>query len=758
MYKISPYLLLVVLLVSFPLVYGQNNTPCGGGGATNIAVNAACTFTTGNNNSATAQTNANNGGTPSCGSMGPDVWYSFTAPASGDVTITTADVTIGDGVMALYSGSCGPTSLTELNCSDDVNGLMPEITNAALTPGNTYFIRFWGFGGATGSFDICVVDNNPGLANDTPCTATPLTVNASCTFTLGTNVGGTNSGVGNPGCASYSGGPDAWYSITVPASGAVTIETGAQGITDGGLAVYSGPCGSPTLIQCNDDGGTGSMELISLTGQTPGATLFIRVWQFGGGTGTFDICAHDNTPVLPNDDPCGATPLTVGSTCTYTTIDNTGATVTGTPGDPGCAGFPGEDVWFSMTVPAGGEINISTNSAGFDFGMAAYSGANCSTLTLLDCDDDDGPDSNPFIALTGQTPGTTIWVRVWLFGGGTGNLFDICASIPPLPGTNTDCTVPDPICSGQPITFTAQAGGTPASTVNPGNDYGCLITSPNPSWYYLDIATSGDLSIDMGANDDIDFAIWGPYVDLATAVANCDAHAVPLDCSYSTSETEQANVSGVVAGEVYVLLVTNFAATVQTISVTEGPGMTATTDCSAALPVELANFTGAKKDNEIHLNWITVSEINNSHFIVERSTDGNVWTAFDWIDGVGNSTTTTEYSAIDRNPVDGHNYYRLKQFDFDGSMTYSDIIAVTGSSVPEVKLFPNPANNNIIISASDFFTNVKVSDARGSVLVNRDYELIQQTILDLSTLKNGVYYVSITSENGTSVERLVVQH
>lgn len=621
------YLILVILLTNYSIVFSQSNTPCNGAGAPNIAVNGSCTFQTGNNNSATQQTNANNGGTPSCGAMGPDVWYSFTAPASGNVTITIADITIGDAVMALYSGTCGPTNLTELNCSDDVNGLMPEITNAALTPGNTYFIRIWGFGGATGSFDICVVDNGGGggggLANDTPCTATPLTVNASCIFTAATNVGGTDSGIANPGCASYSGGPDAWFSVTVPASGNITVETGAAGITDGGLAIYSGPCGSPTLLQCDDDGGTGTMEQITLYGQTPGATLFIRVWEFGGGTGTFNICASE----------------------------------------------------------------------------------------------------------------------------------------PPAPPSNVFCGAPDPICSGTPISFTAQAVGVEAAVLNPGNDYDCLFTSPNPTWYYLEIATGGNLVIDITAGSDIDFAIWGPYADLATGIADCNSYPTPQDCSYSTAAIEQAVVNGVVAGEVYILLVTNFANTVQTINVNEAAANTASTDCSIVpLPVELANFSGAWKDNEIHLSWITSSELDNSHFVVERSKNGSVWSAFDIIDGVGSSTSVTNYTSIDRHPHAGLNYYRLKQFDLDGTIRYSDIIAVSAASNPEVQLFPNPTKDNVIISASDFFSRIQITDARGAVLVDRDYQLIQQTTLDLSTLKNGIYYVSIYSENGTSVERLVVHH
>lgn len=137
-------------------------------------------------------------------------------------------------------------------------------------------------------------------ANNNPCSATALTVNSACVNTSGTNVAATASaGVPAPGCANYSGG-DVWFSIVVPASGDITI-TGDNngGFTDGGAAVYSGACGSLGLIagSCNDDGGPGLHPEINLTGQTPGATLYIRYWEYGNNaTGTFNICVVDPNP------------------------------------------------------------------------------------------------------------------------------------------------------------------------------------------------------------------------------------------------------------------------------------------------------------------------------------------------------------------------------------------------------------------------------------------------------------------------------
>lgn len=135
--------------------------------------------------------------------------------------------------------------------------------------------------------------------NDECSNATVLTPGAvfGTNPLVGTNVFATaSSGAPAPGCASYSGG-DVWYQVTVPASGSITVETNnnSSNITDTGMAVYSGTCGSLTLVECDDDdSGDGNFSLISLSGRTPGEVLLVRVWEYAGGTeDTFQVSAYD---------------------------------------------------------------------------------------------------------------------------------------------------------------------------------------------------------------------------------------------------------------------------------------------------------------------------------------------------------------------------------------------------------------------------------------------------------------------------------
>jgi hypothetical protein len=605
--------------------------------------------------------------------------------------------------------------------------------------------------------------------SNTPCSSPPaLPVNTSCVNTSGTTVGATYqtnaANGGTPSCAS-PGAPDVWYTFVAPASGNVTITTTAGTITDGGMSLYSGNCpNSFTQIACDDDGGTGLMPEITNATLTPGTTYFIRFWEFSSGTGTFSICITENAAVITpaNDDCSGAFPVTVnpdelcGSTTAGTVLGATASSQSTTA----CGGTENDDVWFSFVATSTTHsidlLNITGSTT--DMYHSVWEGT-CPTLTLVagTCSD---PNSQTIGTLT---IGNTYYIRVntWSSTAGATSAFDVCVGTPPPitpPGANSSCVAPDPICSGSAINFTSTVTGLDAEDdINPGNNYDCLFTSPDPTWYYLEIASGGNLVIDMSAGSDIDYAIWGPFPDLLTAQANCNSYGLPLDCSYSTSATEQANVTGTVVGEVYVLLVTNYAGTVQTISINDAPSNTATTDCTIVpLPVELTNFDGHKLENEIILSWTTVSELSNDYFIVERSVDGNVWEAIDLVNGNGTTTQTTNYESIDRNFKGGTNYYRLKQFDFNGTIQYSDVIAIVANNDINVSLVPNPAKSNFVLSTSEYFTQVDIINMQGITVESLEFDSIRKTTIDINALSKGVYNVYIQTDKGTKVERLIV--
>lgn len=153
----------------------------------------------------------------------------------------------------------------------------------------------------------------------------------------------------------------------------------------------------------------------------------------------------------------------------------------------------------------------------------------------------------------------------------------------------TNCADMEPICTDAGVNFQANSNGPNASTIDPGNNYGCLFTSPNPSWFYLEISDAGNIIMSLTAPSDIDFIIWGPYPDLATAQATCGNHQNIVDCSFSGTANETPEILNAQVGQVYVLLVTNYANQVQNISLTQTSG-TGGTDCTILQPECLISF------------------------------------------------------------------------------------------------------------------------------------------------------------------------
>lgn len=162
---------------------------------------------------------------------------------------------------------------------------------------------------------------------------------------------------------------------------------------------------------------------------------------------------------------------------------------------------------------------------------------------------------------------------------------------------NSTCANMLPICTDAGLSFTAQSG---VSNTEPSNDYDCLYSQPNPSWYYLEISTAGDIVMSLSAPSDIDFIIYGPYADLAAAQSDCGTFTASdvVDCSYSSTSNETPEITGAQVGEVYVMLITNYANTVQDITLTQTGG-TGATDCSIVTACVSNPGTFVRKKNGV---------------------------------------------------------------------------------------------------------------------------------------------------------------
>ncbi|MCS7073498.1 MAG: GEVED domain-containing protein, partial [Bacteroidia bacterium] len=432
----------------------RGDDPCA---AIPLTVGASCVYGSYTTSGATSSSGVPD---PGCAYYdGNDIWFSMTVPPSGHL-IVQGQYTGGiyDGGLAFYTGTCG--SLNLIACDDDGGaGLMPKIDLCGLTPGITIYARFWAYGNfESGSFGLCAYNGGGAPPdNDLPCNATNLLVFPTCNFTTYSNSCATNSPVPNPGCANYQG-KDVWFTATVPSSGHLVVETQAGTMVDGGIAVYTGTCSSLTLAGCEDDNGVGLMPRIDLCGMTPFTQIFIRMWGYGtGNNGTFGICAYDGGGTPTNDEACTATPLTVTTSCGYVPSSNSCATASSNP-NPGCGLYSGGDVWYSIVVPPSGNLVIQTQAGTLSDGaMALYRGTSCTSLTLVECNDDYGASFMPYIKRNGLTPGSTVWLRFWEYGGDNNGTYSICVR---------------DSCAG--VTSLTWNGSVNTDWFNPGNWGGCL--------------------------------------------------------------------------------------------------------------------------------------------------------------------------------------------------------------------------------------------------------------------------------------------
>jgi hypothetical protein len=203
---------------------------------------------------------------------------------------------------------------------------------------------------------------------------------------------------------------------------------------------------------------------------------------------------------------------------------------------------------------------------------------------------------------TGLTCNTSYTLYVWAYNS--------CGYSTPvtLTSTTTSCSGSANSCENS-LAFCASEGYIfPASTgiASLGN-IGCLYTTPNPAWYFMQIGTAGDIVIDISADYDVDFIAWGPYTTLNNSCAN-----IPMtpcsdcpdntenstyypesvynitDCSYDIASSETVHIPNAQVGEIYVLLITNYSNNVTDIDFRQTSGAGAT-NCGIVPPTINSN-------------------------------------------------------------------------------------------------------------------------------------------------------------------------
>ena len=494
-----------------------------------------------------------------------------------------------------------------------------------------------------------------------------------------------------------------WYTITVT-DGATASEVTWELVDANGVSWASGgapweqdiclPDGCYTLLMF-DSGGDGWEDV----------DWFIADWtgDFDWDTNLPDGPHGTDSFVLGAGDPC--TPVGPGGACPATALTLQFIVTNGTQ--------PAQVSW-----------NVTLNNTVLFQGGAGYNDTlcldtGCYVLHLFDSGNNGWQGATYTLKYYG---GATLFTGTlstgasstvtWSIGGAnctTTGGGGACSNS----GTPTgDC--PTVVCVCDPFTFPVTPSGfgsiyeIPAieSTGNPayggvtnpppwgGTDFGCLYAGElNTSWMLFTIGTSGSLGFSFGAGGQqvgyYDWEMWA-YSGPATCSAISSNSLAPVRCVWNAVPWGGAGLANVIppggdpgnygpqlpvlAGQQYIICMSNWSYV--TADVTLDFFGTATVSCDAVLPIELLSFDGECVNGSVHLRWSTASELNNDFFSVERSADGEQWDVIGTVPGGGNAQHTSHYAYTVGAVQDALVYYRLGQTDFDGTSTYSHVVAL----------------------------------------------------------------------------------
>lgn len=348
----------------------------------------------------------------------------------------------------------------------------------------------------------------------------------------------------------------------------------------------------------------------------------------------------------------------------------------------------------------------------------------------------------------------------------------------------TNCSSAIPVCSDA-----SYAGGSPGFGVqelNAGNR-GCLIANEHQStWFGFSPQLTGTIAFSIspsaGPATDYDFAIWGPF----PPGTGCPITSQPTRCSYSDDVTatglnnvavdwtedftgdawvQQLTIAAPQIGMVYYLLVDNWTGNSNPFTLDWTLSPTNILDCTPPLPVQFLNFEATPIDDVNDVWWTTATEVNSSHFIIEKSNDAIHYSEIGRKPAAGNSNSMLEYSIIDKQPY-ATTYYRIIQVDLNGdSKTYGPVVVqnekAAGLMVNQV--FPNPAQESFFVdiyAKEPIPVDIYVYDSYGKQCFSETTIIEGQMNHEIqtSTWTTGVYIVKVINEStGLNETRRVVK-
>lgn len=190
-------------------------------------------------------------------------------------------------------------------------------------------------------------------------------------------------------------------------------------------------------------------------------------------------------------------------------------------------------------------------------------------------------------------------------------------------------------------------------------------------------------------------------------------------------------------------------------------------DQSSVLPIVLKSFDVSKRDERsVNLNWSTSSEINGSHFDVQRSQNLTDWSTIGTVKAIGESTTEQNYNLVDKDlPLSARStkyfYYRLNMVDNDGSQEHSEVRTVRfNQDGADFIVYPNPSINDVFVNLSSITTETGPATMN---VMNTNGQLVKQVTLstnddirvDVSDFTAGTYFFIVSQNEKTFTQKII---
>jgi hypothetical protein len=366
---------------------------------------------------------------------GASLWWSWTAPSAGTVTISTAGSNF-DTLLAVYTGNA-LNGLTVIAANDDAANAVTSAVSFTAQVGQSYRIAVDGYGGASGNVRLTLTF----AAGDAGGSVAPAQNDAFANRALIPAAGGTVTGdnsaataeAGEPFHAGVVGTRSVWWTWTPSVSGTYTVSTAGSGF-DTVLAVYAGNgLASLVPVASNDDESSAIRTSLVRLSANAGATYQIAVDSYGLAAGAIrlTVAGTSGGATAPANDPFASrATLPPGGG----TVEGSNVGATRETGEPAHArSTAARSVWWSWTPSRSGSATVSTSGSSFDTVLGVYLGSALGGLTEVASNDDSGSAVTSSVTFR-VTAGTTYLIAVDGYSGAAGTV-RLTASIAATPET-----------------------------------------------------------------------------------------------------------------------------------------------------------------------------------------------------------------------------------------------------------------------------------------------------------------------------------